>query len=417
MRIAVIGAGISGLVCAYLLGDEHQITLLEAAPELGGHTHTVEVDLDGERQSVDTGFIVFNDSYYPNFRKLLNQLGVESQLTAMSLSVRCDRTGLEYAGSSLNGLFAQRANLARPGFWRLLQDIRRFQLEGIRALSTLSDRTTVAEFVRLCSYSEEFVRFYLVPMGSALWSSPAGDFLNFPVRFIIEFFANHGMMQILNRPPWRVVRGGSARYVDALVNRLRGLIRTSTRVDWVRRDAQGVEIRHSSGIERFDHVIFACHSNQALGILEAPSEAEREILGHFPYQANDTVLHTDTRVLPKNRRAWGCWNYHLANETERSAAVTYNMNLLQSLRPRGGQTFCVSLNETGIDPARVIKRITYHHPVFKPGRREMQARHNELIGRNRTSYCGAYWGFGFHEDGVRSALAVCEYFGKKLENA
>jgi uncharacterized protein len=413
VRIAIVGAGISGLVAAHLLGREHQVTVFEAASRLGGHTHTVEMAIDGEVQSVDTGFIVFNDSYYPNFRRLLDSLAVETQLTAMSLGVRCDRSGLEYSGASLRSLFAQRSNLIRPAFWRMLRDVLRFQREGPAALATLGDETTVAAFVEARKYSDEFLRYFLVPMGSALWSSPAGDFLHFPVRFIIEFFANHGMMQVLGRPPWRVVRGGSARYVEALVRNTVADFRTSAPVQAVSRDSDAVILRHSGASERFDQVIFACHSDQALEILGAgATAAEREILRHFPYRENRTVLHTDTSVLPRNKRAWACWNYHLAPELERSAAVTYNMNLLQSLRSK--HTFCVSLNEEGIDPAKVIRRLTYHHPVFKPGRKAMQARQGELIGPNRTSFCGAYWGFGFHEDGVRSALAVCRHFGQEL---
>ncbi|MCC6537781.1 MAG: FAD-dependent oxidoreductase [Bryobacterales bacterium] len=414
MKIAVVGAGISGMVCASLLSRAHEVVVLEAAPRIGGHTHTIAVERNGGSLAIDSGFIVFNHAYYPNFTRLLEILGVESQPAPMSLSVRCDRTGLEYAGASLNSLFAQRSNLARPAFWRLLRDILRFQKEGVAALATLDDQTTVAAFVREGHYSDEFLRYFIVPMGSALWSSPAGDFLRFPVRFIIEFFANHGMMQILGRPSWRVVRGGSARYMEKLVDSFRGLVRTGTPVQAIERHAAGVTVKHSGVEEVFDHAILACHSDEALAMLgPAATRAEREILGHFPYQANDTVLHTDVRVLPRNRRAWGCWNYHVARDLERSAAVTYNMNLLQSL-PTARETYCVSLNESGIDPARVIRRMTYHHPVYRPGRQAMQARHPELIGPNRTSFCGAYWGFGFHEDGVRSALAVCRHFGAEL---
>ncbi len=413
MRIAIVGAGISGLVCAHLLGESHEVTVFEAGDYLGGHTHTVAVDLDGDQQSVDTGFIVFNDNYYPNFRRLIDRLGVESQLTSMSLSVRCDSANLEYAGATVGSLFAQPRNLVRPAFWRMLRDVLRFQREGPAALPQLGDETTVAAFVAGGKYSDEFVRYFLAPMGSALWSSPAGDFLRFPVRFIIEFFANHGMMQITGRPPWRVIKGGSARYVEALVARSRAAFRMSSPVQLVKRSANEALVRHSAGVESFDRVVFACHSDQALAILGGGATAlEREILGHFPYQRNNAVLHTDTSVLPRRHKAWACWNYRLGADLHRSAAVTYNMNLLQSLRSR--HTFCVSLNESGIDPNKVIRRLTYHHPVFRPGRQAMQARHAELIGPNLTSFCGAYWGFGFHEDGVRSALAVCRSFGKDL---
>ena len=409
-RIAIAGAGISGLVCAHLLAESHEVTVFEAAGYLGGHTNTINVNVAGVEQSVDTGFIVYNDSYYPGFKKLLERLKVASQRTTMSLSLRCDAEGLEYSGASLNALFAQRRNLLRPGFWRMLADVLRFQRSGLAQLPALPDETTVGAFVQNEGYSAEFVRYFLAPMGSALWSAPVGQFLEFPIRFVIEFFANHGMMQVLGRPDWRVIRGGSQRYVEALVSRTAARFRTSTPVRSVARSADRVRVNG----EPFDHVIFACHSDQALAILGAEATAvEREVLGHFPYQCNEAVLHTDTRFLPRRRRAWACWNYRLAPELERSAAVTYNMNLLQSLR--SPETFCVSLNEESIEPAKVIKRITYHHPVFRPGRRVMQARQTELIGPNRTSFCGAYWGFGFHEDGVRSALAVCRHFGKELD--
>jgi predicted NAD/FAD-binding protein len=388
--------------------------VFEAGPHAGGHTNTVDIEWDGDRQSIDTGFIVFNDDYYPNFRLLVGRLGVETQLTTMSLSVRCDRTGLEYAGADVDSLFAQRRNLLNAGFWRMLRDIRRFHREGVRALDALNDTTTVAEYVAEQGYSSEFLRFFLTPMGSALWSSPQGDFLGFPVRFIIEFFRNHGMMQITNRPPWRVIRGGSARYVEPLVRPFQDRIRLNAPVRSIRRGAESVEVvTERDGGEAFDEAILACHSDQALAMLGgAASAVEREVLSHFPYQRNDTVLHTDTSVLPRNRRAWSCWNYHLVEDRGRAAAVTYNMNMLQSLR--SAHTYCVSLNESGIDPAKVIRRMVYHHPVFRPGRAAMQARHRELIRHHRTSYCGAYWGFGFHEDGVRSALAVCKAFGKEL---
>ena len=356
----------------------------------------------------------FNDRYYPNFRKLLDRLGVASQPTTMSLSVRCERTDLEYAGASLNSLFAQRANIARPAFWRMLRDVVRFQREGVAALESLDDDTTVAAFVAERRYSDEFLRYFLVPMGSALWSSPGGDFLRFPARFIIEFFANHGMMQVLGRPDWNVIRGGSDRYVAALVEKTKADFRVNAPVLRVVRREERVEVLHGGGAELFDHVIFACHSDQALALLGAgATPLEREVLGCFPYRQNDAVLHTDASVLPRRRRAWACWNYRLAAEVADSAAVTYNMNMLQTLD--SPHTYCVSLNESGIQEGSVIRRIPYHHPVFQAGRRAAQARQPELIGANRSSYCGAYWGYGFHEDGVRSALAVSRHFGRDLE--
>ncbi len=409
MRIAILGAGISGLVCGYLLRRNHDVTIFEANDYIGGHTHTVAVDVDGERHDVDTGFIVFNHDFYPNFTRLLAELGVKSQLTTMSLSVRCDESGLEYCGGSLDGLFAQRGNLFNWRFYRLLREVRRFQKQGVQALDSIDDQLTVAGFIEHYEYSSDFLRWFLMPMGSALWSAPLDEFKRYPIRFVIQFFRNHGMMQILGRSPWRVITGGSVRYVERLTAGWTDSIRLRLPVRRVTRRADSIDVSHEQGVERFDEVIFACHSDQALRLLDQPSTVETEILSHFPYQENETVLHTDTSVLPSNHRAWGSWNYHLARHSEKAASVTYNMNLLQSLRAKS--TFCVSLNEEGIRDDRILKRIRYHHPVFRTGRERMQARHAELIRGQRSSYCGAYWGFGFHEDGVRSALAVCEAYG------
>ncbi|MFN7924461.1 MAG: FAD-dependent oxidoreductase [Bryobacteraceae bacterium] len=406
MRIAIIGGGISGLVCAHLLHGKHDITVFEGGEYLGGHTNTIDVDWQGDRQSVDTGFIVFNEHYYPEFTRLLASLGVESKPTTMSLSVRCDGSGLEYCGSSLGGLFAQRRNLADPGFLRMLRDVVRFQKQGLAIVDSLPDSLTVGAFVAEHRYGPEFLRYFLTPMGSALWSTPPGLFAQYPIRFVIEFFRNHGMMQIFGRPDWRVIRGGSRQYAGPLTRGFRERILLREPVRSVRRSAESVEVSTLGATVRFDHVIFACHSDQALEILGAgATEAERSVLGALPYQENHAVLHTDVSVLPRNRRAWGCWNYHVTADTSKSAAVTYNMTLLQGLA--SPHTYCVSLNEEGIDPGRVIRRITYHHPQFLPGRQAAQRRHEELMGPNRTSFCGAYWGYGFHEDGVRSAMNVC----------
>lgn len=413
MRIAIAGAGISGLVCARLLAREHEVTVFEADDRLGGHTQTIDVEWHGERHAVDTGFIVFNQHYYPHFTRLLASLGVESKPTTMSLSVRCGESGIEYCGRSLNGIFAQRRNLIRPAFWRMLADIVRFQKQGRAAVETLPDTVTVAEWVEQNGYGEDFLRLFLEPLGSALWSSPPALFSEYPILFALEFFRNHGMLQIFGRPDWRVIQGGSRQYLEPLARPFRDRIMLGEPVKRVSRFRDGVEVATSNASSRFDHVIFACHSDQALAILGGEATpAERSILTAMPYQRNEAILHTDISVLPKNRRAWGCWNYHASRSRERSASVTYNMNLLQALR--SNHTFCVSLNEEGLDPARVIRRIVYHHPQFLPGRKAAQSRHDELCGANRTSFCGAYWGYGFHEDGVRSAIAVCRKLGAEF---
>ncbi len=420
MKIAIIGAGISGLTAAYRLSIAHDVALFEANDYLGGHTNTVEVELDGERHVIDTGFIVFNDWTYPNFIKLMDELGVRSRPTSMSFSVRCDSANLEYNGSSLNGLFAQRRNLLRPSFYRMLADIVRFNRDAPELVLNrpTTDETTVGEFLARHCYSREFAEHYLLPMGAAIWSCPVGTFENFPIRFIVEFYINHGLLSVRNRPTWRIIDGGSRNYVVKMAERFRDRIRLSTPVEQVRRSANDVVIVPRNGPpESFDHVVFACHSDQALRMLADPTATERAVLSEFPYGRNIAVLHTDRSVLPKRRRAWASWNYHVSGQSsktnlsssnsEQAATVTYQMNLLQHLRSR--HVFNVTLNsDEQIDSAKVLRRIEYHHPIFTVRRAAAQARHRELINVYRTSFCGAYWGNGFHEDGVVSALRVCE---------
>ncbi len=412
MRIAIIGGGISGLTAAYRLHSEHEVALFEANDYIGGHTNTVDVKFDGERHAIDTGFIVFNDWTYRNFVRLLVELDVPSQPTAMSFSVSCPRSGFEFGSSSLNSLFANRTNAIRPSFFRMLADIVRFnrtaarQVLGDSASAAYRD-ATVGEFLASEGYSQTFADRYLLPMGSAIWSCPTGKFASFPIRFIVEFYQNHGLLNFVHRPTWRTIEGGSRTYVDAILRRFTGRVRASTPIARVRRSSAGVEITPRGGPpERFDHVVLACHSDQALRMLADASATEREVLSAFPYERNVAVLHTDARLLPRRRRAWSSWNYRLSPAGEPRATVTYCMNILQRIRSK--HTFCVSLNcEDEIDPTRVLGRFQYAHPVFTTQRAAAQARHDELIGGNRTSFCGAYWGNGFHEDGVASALAVC----------
>lgn len=409
MRLAVIGSGISGLVAAYRLQEQHQVTVFEANDYVGGHTHTVDAEIAGERHAIDTGFIVFNDWTYPNFIRLLDELQIRSRATTMSFSVRDERTGLEYNGHSLGTLFAQRRNLVRPGFYRMLADILRFNRQAPRLVQEGDDRTTVGEFLSRYGYSRQFAAHYLLPMGAAIWSCPPGTFAQFPIRFIVDFYTNHGLLNILHRPTWRVVEGGSREYVRALTARFREPIRLRTPIEQVRRFADRVEVSTSGGaVETFDHVIFACHSDQALRILGSrATAAERDILSAFPYEPNSVVLHTDTSLLPRTRRAWASWNYRVTEDDAAPASVTYNMNMLQGIQSQ--HTFCVTLNgEAAIAPDKVLRRFVYHHPVFTTRRSAAQARHAELLSANRTSYCGAYWRNGFHEDGVVSALAVVE---------
>lgn len=407
-RVAIVGAGISGLTAAYELHDTFDITVFEANDYIGGHTNTVDVDDHGRPLAIDTGFIVYNERNYPNFTRMLAQLEVETQATEMSFSVRSDHSGLEYNGTSLNRLFAQRSNLFRPRFHRLIRDILRFNRLAPEVLTPDHPRAdlTVDEFVRHHGFGEAMVDEYLVPMGAAIWSCPADTFRSFPIRFVVQFFKNHALIAVTGRPQWRVIKGGSRNYVEPLTRGFADRIRTACPVQSIRRHDEGVTIRTDAhGDERFDHVIIACHSDQALRLLADPSPTEIELLSAFPYQVNDAVLHTDTSLLPRRRLAWAAWNYHVREDRPDQACVTYNMNILQRLRAR--ETYCVTLNESDrIDPSCILRTFRYAHPVFTRDRCAAQARHHDVIGVNQTSFCGAYWGYGFHEDGVNSALEV-----------
>lgn len=409
-RVAIVGAGISGLVCAYLLNQRHDIVVYEAGDYIGGHTNTIDVETEHGAIPVDTGFIVYNESNYPLFTRLLDQLNVESLPSMMSFAVSCERSGLEYNGSSINQLFAKRSSVFSVGHWKMIRDIARFNRDAER-LQEEGDAITVAEYVRENNFSESFLEHYLIPIGASIWSCPSGTFRGFPIRFVIDFLRNHGMLQINDRPEWRVIKGGSRQYIAPLTQPFRDCIQLNTPVSRVERDGDGVTVSlHSGAAERFDQVVLACHSDQALRLLDEPSELERELLSAFPYQRNETVLHTDESLLPKRRRAWGSWNYRIRSDSSDAVAITYNMNMLQSISSR--TQYCVTLNETDrIDPSKVIRRFHYHHPIFTLERDAAQARHEELVRNNRTSFCGAYWGFGFHEDGVRSAIRVAEHFG------
>jgi len=414
MRVAVIGSGISGMVAAARLHRDHEVTVFEAGSHVGGHTNTIDVDFEGRRLGVDTGFIVFNDWTYPRFITLLNQLGVEYQSSNMSFSFRDERTGLEYNGTTLNTLFAQRRNALRPSFLRMIADILRFNRNSRELLAGNDDRLTLGEYLERHRYSRAFREQFIVPMGMSIWSATERAMLEFPARFFVEFFDQHGFLNVNDRPVWQAVKGGSREYMRKLSAPLANRIRLGTAVTSVRRDAAGVTIRTSSGsVERFDYVFIACHSDQALKFLQDATGAEREILGAFPYQENEAVLHTDERLLPHTPLARAAWNYHLLESRDNAlrdrVALTYDMNVLQSFD--APVRFLVTLNRTAdIDPSKVIKAITYHHPVYLPAGVAAQKRRAEVSGVNRTMYCGAYWRYGFHEDGVVSAeWALAEF--------
>jgi predicted NAD/FAD-binding protein len=414
MKIAVVGAGISGLVVAHLLHRAHDVTVFEANAYPGGHTNTVRVDTPHETHHVDTGFIVFNDRNYPNFERLLERLAVDVQRSTMSFSVSDEMGDFEYSSASPNGLFAKRAHLLTPAFHRMIADLARFNRAARELLGDRGGDPSLGEWLEVHRFSRAFTERLIIPQASAVWSADPRQMWSFPARLLVEFFDRHGMLSFRDRPRWQTIRGGSARYVEALTGPFADRLRLNTPVQDVTRCPGHVLVTPRGGeAERFDEVVLATHSDQALALLDDASDREHEILGAIAYQPNEAVLHTDVRMLPRRRRAWASWNYHLLGEPKRASTVTYHMNRLQSLRAE--REFCVTLNRTeDIDPARVIRTIRYAHPVYTADAVTAQARVSEISGRNRTHFCGAYWGWGFHEDGVVSALRVGERFGARL---
>lgn len=414
MKIAVIGSGISGLTSAYLLSPSHDITVFEAKDYIGGHTNTIDVPLDGKVYPVDTGFIVFNLKTYPNFVKLLGRLGVDWQDSDMSFSVQCARTGIEFSPTSFNALFAQRRNLFRPSFYRMLMDVFWFRREARELLNGDDDRITLDEYLTRNRYSGAFIDHFIIPMGASIWSADPLRFREFPARLFVEFFENHGILNIKNQPGWLVIKGGSKQYITPITRPFKEKIRLNCPVESVQRHDGGVTIRAGGEApERFDKVVIAAHSHQSLGMLADPTERERDILGKIRYQDNHAVLHTDTSLLPRRKVAWASWNYHVPKEEIGRVALTYNMNILQG--HRAPKQFCVTLNlSDAVAAGRVMREIPYDHPVYDPDSLAARKRREEISGQNNTYYCGAYWYYGFHEDGVRSALDVCRNFGAWL---
>jgi uncharacterized protein len=413
-KIAVIGTGISGMLASYLLCRKHDITVFEANDYIGGHTNTLKVKSDGGMIPVDTGFIICNDRNYPNFFKLLARLGVERQKTDMGFSVKCQRTGLEYSGSSLNAMFAQRRNLIRLWFYRLVFNILRFHREAGGLLDRENNDISLIDYLRENHYSEAFIDYYILPMGAAIWSSSIETIEEFPADTFIRFFDNHGLLSLKNRPQWYTIKKGSQEYVKKIIQPFADRIRLNNPVESVRRLEDQVEIKaRGCEPERFHKVVIAVHSDQALRMLADPSKEEKRILGAIPYQQNLTILHTDKSVLPTRPRAWASWNYHILDREQNTVAITYNMNILQRLGT--DQVYCVTLNlPKAIDRKRIIRTIKYHHPVFTPEGIKVQKQKGKISGRRNTYYCGAYWGYGFHEDGVNSAFEVCSHFGLSL---
>jgi predicted NAD/FAD-binding protein len=414
VKVAVVGAGVSGLVAAYLLHREHDITVFEAGGYAGGHVNTVPVEVESGTYQVDTGFIVFNEPNYPNFRRLLRHLGIGEQPSDMSFSVSSRYDDFEYGSQSANALFAKRSHLVRPGFYRMLVDKVRFHREARRLLEHVGDGPTLGEFLDARRYSRTFVDRLILPQVAAVWSAPEEEARAFPAKYLARFLDNHGLLQVGGHPRWATVPGGSARYVEAMTRPFKRKIRLRSPVQSIERNDHAVEIRtRNSEPESFERVIIATHSNHALQMLADPTPRERELLTAFEYQSNEVALHTDSRVLPKRRRAWASWNYQVLDRDSGSSAVTYHMNRLQSIT--SPEQFCVTLNNLdGIDESKIVRKLRYQHPVFTHRSVSAQHRHETVLGPNRTYFCGAYWGYGFHEDGVDSALRVAAHFGAGL---
>lgn len=387
----------------------HDVTVYESRNRIGGHTATRDVSVQGRRYRVDTGFIVFNERTYPGFCALLKELGVGWKASDMSFSARMEAANVEYNGTSTASLFAQKTNLFRPAFWSMIRGILRFYKEAPALLEDDDEAgvgPTLGEVLKQGGYSQPFIDWHMVPMACAVWSGVPNDILSFPARSLVRFFANHGFLQVEDRPPWLTVEGGSRAYARALMQPLNARVRLASTVERVRGGGVGdVEVTTASGSERYDRVVLACHSDQALGMIEDPTTSEAEVLGAIRYQPNEVVLHTDPSLMPKRRAAWAAWNVHVPRETsarQKPVRVTYWMNPLQSID--GPDDLFVTLNcSDQIDPERVLKTRTFSHPIFDEAAIAAQRRYDEINGQRGIHYCGAYWSFGFHEDGVQSA--------------
>lgn len=412
MKLAIIGSGISGLTAAYLLRKKYDITVYESDDRVGGHTATKIIETEHGAYNIDTGFIVYNDWTYPNFIKLMSLLGVQNQPTAMGFSAFYADGHFEYSGDSINTLFSDRRTIFSAAHWQMLRDIVRFNREAVKDWhdGAIQPGTTLGEYLHTHGYSRAFCERYLIPMGSAIWSASTRNMYDFPLQFFVQFFHNHGLLSINDRPTWRVLRGGSSSYLAPLTQSFKDRIRIAEPVVQVRRDSRGACVVSSRGEEHFDQVIFACHSDQALRLLADATEQERTVLGAIAYRDNDVVLHTDETLLPKRRRTWSSWNYRLNNEADQPPVLTYNMNILQGLK--SPQTFCVTLNATSsIAPEKILGRYSYAHPVFTLDAIKAQNLWHTISGVHKTWFCGAYWFNGFHEDGVKSAVRVATGLG------
>lgn len=419
MKIAIIGTGISGLTCAHLLAPKHDIHVFEANNYIGGHTATVNLKTASGSYDIDTGFIVFNDWTYPNFIKLMTKLGVPSQPTSMGFSVKSDSTGLEYNGTNLNSLFVQRTNLIRPSFYRMIKDILRFNKTSVQVLNEDNEDATLSlgAYLKKYKYSSEFQHHYILPMAGAIWSSTNNQVTEFQIKFFVQFFKNHGLLSVDHRPVWQVIKNGSSSYIKPLIKEFEDKIKLNSPAYEVLRKGDQVLLKYKGPDgykeEEFDHIIIATHSDQAIRMIKDPTPDETRIFSSLKYQSNSVLLHTDESILPKKNLGRAAWNYLITKGDQKQVTVTYDMNILQNIK--SPETFCVSLNmDHLIDPQKILRKFTYEHPVFTQETIKSQACWHEVSGRNRTHFCGAYWGNGFHEDGVNSALKVCSYFGETL---
>ena len=408
MKIAIIGSGISGNTLAYYLNPHHQITLFESNDRIGGHSHTHHIDIFNQKVSVDTGFIVFNKKTYPNFLKLLHELKVPYENSAMSFSVKDSQKDFEYNGTSLNALFAQRKNFMNPRFYKMISEILRFNKSSIILLSS-DEEISLGDYLKRERYSDFFKKYYILPMGSAIWSSNIKTMMEFPAKFFIQFFNNHGMLNINDRPQWLTISGGSINYVNKMIEPFRKKIKLNQNIKYVERKKDHIVIHHKDRIEKFDWVFFACHSDEAFKLIKSPGLHEKNILKAIPYTDNEVVLHYDDHFMPKRKLAWAAWNYHIDDNSNSPASLTYNMNILQNLKTEA--PLLVTLNPMQkINKKKIIKTLSYAHPQYSLRSIEAQSKYHLISGVNRTSFAGAYWGNGFHEDGVKSALDAIQQF-------
>jgi predicted NAD/FAD-binding protein len=406
MKVAVIGSGISGNTLAYLLNKNHDVPLYEKDKRIGGHSHTHEIVINNKKVNVDTGFIVFNKKTYPLFTSLLNNLGVKYENSNMSFSVFSKENNFEYNGTSLNSLFSQRRNLLSPKFLKMIFEILRFNKESIK----LKSKTILLkQYLKNNNYSTYFCKNYILPMGAAIWSSDINTILNFPAHFFIDFFKNHGMLSVTNRPQWLTIKGGSQEYVKKLTSGFKDKIRLNSKIKNIVRYKSYVVIEDNKSKEKFDYVFFACHSDEALETLKKPTADEVKILSALPYQKNDIILHTDSSIMPQKKLSWAAWNYNIDSPDDSPITLTYNMNILQNIKTK--DSLLVTLNpKLPISKGKVIKKLQYTHPKFSKDSVSAQLKNKIISGKNRTFYSGAYWGKGFHEDGVKSAYEAVKIF-------